>query len=157
HENHAPAVALNSAGFNLARAVGPALGGMVIVATNSGIAFLIKAASLFGVILFLFCWKRPRFEQANTERVLDSMGAGFRYARTAPIVHCVLVRTGAFSVAAGSLLALLPLIARTNCEYGATGYGLLLGSFGLGALAGAAALPRMRNQFSVDGVVAAAI
>ena len=53
--------------------------------------------------------------------------------------------------------SLLPLIARTNCEYGATGYGLLLGSFGLGALAGAALLPRMRNQLSVDGVVAAAI
>ena len=156
-ENHAPAVALNSAGFNLARAVGPALGGMVIAATNSGVAFLINAASLFGVILFLLRWKRPRFELANSERVFDSMRAGFRYARSASIVHCVLVRTGAFSVAASSLLALLPLIARTNCEYGATGYGLLLGSFGLGALGGAALLPRMRNQFSVDGVVAAAI
>jgi len=156
-ENHASAVALNSAGFNLARAVGPALGGMVIAATNSGIAFLINAASLFGVILFLLRWKRPSFEQANGERVLDSMRAGFRYARSAPIVHCVLVRTGAFSIAASSLLALLPLIARMNCEYGATGYGLLLGSFGLGALAGAAALPRMRNRFSVDGVVAAAV
>jgi MFS family permease len=156
-ENHAPAVALNSAGFNLARAVGPAIGGMVIAATNSGIAFLINAASLFGVIVFLLRWKRPGFEQPNTERVLDSMRAGFRYARSAPIVHCVLVRTGAFSIAASSLLALLPLIARTSCEYGATGYGLLLGSFGLGALAGAAALPRMRNHFSVDGVVGAAI
>jgi MFS family permease len=156
-ENHAPAVALNSAGFNLARAVGPAIGGMVIAATNSGIAFLINAASLFGVIVFLLRWKRPGFEQPNTERVLDSMRAGFRYARSAPIVHCVLVRTAAFSIAASSLLALLPLIARTSCEYGATGYGLLLGSFGLGALAGAAALPRMRNHFSVDGVVGAAI
>jgi len=156
-ENHAPAVALNSAGFNLARAVGPALGGMVIAATNSGVAFLINAASLFGVILFLLRWKRPSFERANTERVLESMRAGFNYARSAPIVHCVLVRTGAFSVAASSLLALLPLIARTNCEYGATGYGLLLGSFGLGALAGAAFLPHMRIKFSVDRVVAAAV
>jgi len=155
-ENHAPAVALNSAGFNLARAVGPALGG-IAAATNSGIAFLINAASLFGVIVFLFRWKRPSLEQVNTERVLDSMRAGFRYARSTPIVHCVLVRTGAFSIAASSLLALLPLIARTSCEYGATGYGLLLGSFGMGALAGAAALPRMRNQFSVDRVVAAAV
>jgi predicted MFS family arabinose efflux permease len=85
------------------------------------------------------------------------MRAGFRYARSAPIVHCVLVRTGAFSVAASALLALLPLIARTSCEYGATGYGLLLGSFGLGALAGAAILPRMRTHLSVDGVVATAI
>jgi MFS family permease len=156
-ENHTAAVALNSAGFNLARAVGPALGGMVIAATSSGVAFLINAASLFGVILFLLRWKRPHFEHAEPGRVIDSLRAGFRYARSAPIVHCVLVRTGAFSLAASSLLALLPLIARNSCEYGATGYGLLLGSFGLGALTGAALLPRMRNRFSVDGVVAAAI
>jgi MFS family permease len=156
-ENHAPAVALNSAGFNLARAVGPALGGMVIAATSSGIAFLINAVSLFGVILFLLRWKRPNCEKANNERVLDSMRAGFRYARSSSIVRCVLVRTGAFSIAASSLLALLPLIARSSCEYGATGYGLLLGSFGLGALAGAAALPAMRNLFSVDGVVGSAV
>jgi len=156
-ENHAPAVALNSAGFNLARAVGPALGGMVIAATGSAIAFLINAASLLGVILFLARWKRPAFEVAETGHVLQSMRAGFRYARSAPIVHCVLVRTGAFSVAASALLGLLPLIARNSCEYGATGYGLLLGSFGLGALAGATLLPRMRTHLSVDGVVAPAI
>ena len=156
-ENHTPAVALNSVGFNLARAVGPALGGMVIAVTSSGVAFLINAASLFGVILFLLRWKRPTFERAETGRVIESLRAGFRYARTAPHVHCVLVRTGAFSIAASALLALLPLVASTSCEYGATGYGLLLGSFGLGALAGAMLLPRMRTRFSVDGVVAAAI
>jgi MFS family permease len=156
-ENHAAAVALNSVGFNLARAVGPALGGMVIAATSSGVAFLINAASLFGVIVFLLRWKRPNFQPAETQRVVESMRVGFRYARSAPIVHCVLVRTCAFSIAASALLALLPLIARTSCEYGATGYGLLLGSFGLGALAGAAILPRMRTHLSVDGVVATAI
>lgn len=156
-ENHAAAVALNSAGFNLARAVGPALGGMVIAASNSGVAFLINAVSLSGVILFLLRWKRPSFEKPRASRVLESMRAGFQYARSAPIVHCVLVRTAAFSLAASSLLALLPLIARTNCELGATGYGLLLASFGLGALVGAALLPRVRTNYSVDGVVSAAI
>jgi predicted MFS family arabinose efflux permease len=70
------------------------------------------------------------------------------------VVRCVLIRTGAFSLAASSLLALLPILAR---PHGPTGYGLLLGSFGLGALAGAAALPRLRNRLSVDGVVAVAI
>jgi MFS family permease len=155
-ENHAPAVALNSVGFNVARAVGPALGGLVIAATSSGVAFLLNAASFFGVIFFLYRWKRPSFEQAQTGRVLESMRAGFRFLRSDPLVQCVLIRTGAFSLAASSLLALLPLIAR-HCQYGATGYGLLLGSFGLGALAGAAVLPRLRTRLSVDGVVAAAI
>jgi MFS family permease len=153
-ENHAPAVALNSVGFNVARAVGPALGGLVIAATSSGIAFLLNAASFFGVIFFLYRWKRPSFERAETGRVLESMRAGFRYMRSDPLAHCVLIRTGAFSIAASSLLALLPIIAR---DYGATGYGLLLGSFGLGALAGATVLPHLRTRLSVDGVVAAAI
>ena len=156
HENHAPAVALNSVGFNVARAIGPALGGLVIASTSSGVAFLLNAASFFGVIFFLYRWKRPSSEHAEKGRVLESMRAGFRYVRSDPVVHCVLIRTGAFSIAASSLLALLPIIAR-HCQYGATGYGLLLGSFGLGALAGAMVLPRLRTQLSVDGVVAVAI
>src|SRR5947207_4358881 len=97
-ENHAPAVALSSVGFNVARAVGPALGGLVIAATSSGVAFLLNAASFFGVIFFLYRWKRPSFEHAQTGRMLESMRAGFRYVRTAPLVHCVLIRTGAFSL-----------------------------------------------------------
>ena len=155
-ENHPPAVALNSVGYNVARAVGPALGGAVIAATSSGIAFLMNAASFFGVIFFLYRWKRPSVEHAETGRVVESMRVGFRYARRTPVVISVLVRTGAFSLAASSLLALLPLIAH-HCQYGATGYGLLLGSFGFGALAGAALLPRLRTRLSVDGLVAAAV
>jgi MFS family permease len=153
-EQHAPAVALNSVGFNVARAVGPALGGLVIAATGLGMAFLLNAASFFGVIFFLYHWKRPSLEHVETGKVTQAMMAGLRYVRTAPIVRCVLVRTAAFSVGASSLLALLPIIAQ---PHGATGYGYLLASFGLGALAGAAVLPRLRNRLSVDGVVAFAI
>jgi len=153
-KRHAPAVALNSVGYNVARAVGPALGGLVIAAAGSGWAFLLNAASFFGVIFFLYRWKRPRLEQVETGRVRDALLAGLRYVRGAPLVRCVLVRTGAFSLGASSLLALLPILAR---PHGASGYGLLLGSFGLGALAGAAALPRLRRQLSVDGLVVFAI
>ena len=150
-ENHAPAVALNSVGFNVARAIGPALGGLVIAAAGSGVAFLLNAASFFGVIFFLYRWKRPHVEQVATGRVRDAMLAGLRYVRGAPLVRSILIRTGAFSLAASSLPALLPILAR---PHGATGYGLLLGFFGLGALAGAAVLPRVRTRFSVDGLVA---
>ena len=147
---HEPAVALNSVGFNVARAIGPALGGLVIAAAGSGVAFLLNAASFFGVIFFLYRWKRPHYEHVETGRVTDAMLTGLRFVRGAPVVRCVLIRTGAFSLAASSLPALLPILAR---PHGATGYGLLLGSFGLGALAGAAALPRLRSRLSVDGVV----
>ncbi len=153
-KHHAPAVALNSVGFNVARAVGPALGGIVIAIAGSGVAFLLNAASFFGVIFFLYRWKRPRVEDVETGRMTDAILTGLRYVRQAPVVRCVLIRTGAFSLGASSLLALLPIIAR---PHGATGYGLLLGSFGLGALAGAAVLPQLRSTLSVDGVVTFAI
>ncbi|HZQ18663.1 MAG TPA: MFS transporter [Terriglobales bacterium] len=152
--NHATAVALNSAAFNVARAVGPALGGFVIAATNCGVAFLMNAAGFTGVILFLYRWKRPRVERSDTSRVTESLLGGLRYARSSHMVHCVLVRTAAFSVAASSVLALLPVIAQ---PYGASGYGLLLASFGVGALAGAGLLPHIRAHYSVDGLMAAAI
>src|SRR6202795_1933114 len=147
---HASAVALNSVGFNVARAVGPALGGIVIAIAGSGVAFLLNAASFFGVIFFLYRWKRPHFEHVETGRVRDALVAGLRYVRGAPLVRSILIRTGAFSVAASSLPALLPILAR---PHGATGYGLLLGFFGLGALAGAAILPRVRNSLSGEGLV----
>ncbi len=150
-ENHAPAVALNSVGFNVARAVGPALGGAVISAAGSGAAFLLNAASFFGVIFFLYRWKRPHVEHIESGRVRDALLTGLRYVRRAPLVRSILIRTGAFSLAASSLPALLPLLAR---PHGATGYGLLWAFFGLGALGGAAVLPRLRTRLSVDGVVA---
>lgn len=150
---HASAVALNSAGFNVARAVGPALGGVIVALAGSGWSFLLNAASFFGVILFLYRWKRPPQQSQASPQLDAAILEGFRYVRGAPQVRSVLIRTGAFSFGATSLLALLPLICQ---PHGAQGYGFLLTCFGLGALAGAAVLPRLRTQFSVDGLVAGA-
>ena len=150
---HASAVALNSAGFNVARAVGPALGGIVVAAAGSGWSFLLNAASFFGVIFFLYQWKRTPHEAIATRGVGEAIWEGFRYVRGAPEVRSVLIRTGAFSVGAASLLALLPVVCQ---PHGAQGYGFLLTCFGLGALAGAAVLPRFRMRYSVDGLVAGA-
>ena len=153
-EQHASAVALNSAGFNVARAVGPALGGVVVAAVGSGTTFLLNAASFFGVILFLYRWQRPTEASATPRRVWSAIGDGVAYVRESSLAKSVLLRTGTFSVAAASMLALMPIIAR---PFGARGYGVLLGCFGLGALIGAAALPRVREKLSVDGVVVVAI
>jgi MFS family permease len=153
-EQHASAVALNSAGFNVARAVGPALGGVIVAAVGCGVTFLLNAASFFGVILFLHRWKRPAEAPSAERRVWSAVGDGFAYVKESGLAKSILLRTGTFSVAAISMLALLPIIAR---PYGARGYGVLLGCFGLGALIGAAGLPAMRERFSVDGVVVFAI
>jgi predicted MFS family arabinose efflux permease len=79
---------------------------------------------------------------------------GIQYVRRSALVKSVLIRTGAFSVGAIALLALLPIVAR---PFGATGFGILLGTFGVGALIGATILPRLKRRLSVDGVVAASI
>lgn len=150
---HAPAVALNSAGFNIARAAGPALGGLVVAAAGSGWSFLLNAASFFGVILFLFRWKRVPQPMTSNRRLRDAIAEGLRYVCGAPEVRSMLIRTGAFSVSGSALLALLPLICQ---PHGAQGYGFLLACFGLGALAGAAVLPRLRLLLSMDGVVSGA-
>jgi len=153
-EQHAAAVAMNSAGFNVARAVGPALGGMVIAWAGSGTAFLLNALSFFGVILVLYRWKRTPAERVETKALWEAIGSGLAYVRRSVLVRSVLIRTGAFSVGAIALLALLPILAR---PFGAQGYGVLLGCFGVGALAGATILPRLRRKLSVDGLVGAAI
>jgi MFS family permease len=153
-KQHASAVALNSAGFNVARAVGPAMGGLIVAAVGCGTTFLLNAFSFLGVILFLYRWKRPVEGPRKTQRVWSAIGDGFSYVRESGLAKSVLLRTGTFSVAAVAMLALLPIIAR---PYGARGYGVLLGCFGLGALLGALALPRLREKLSVDGVVVTAI
>src|SRR5947207_4087898 len=89
-ENHAPAVALNSVGFNVARAFGPALGGLVIAAAGSGVAFLLNAASFFGVIFFLYRWKRPHVEHFPTGRVRDALVAVLSYVRVSPLALSIL-------------------------------------------------------------------
>jgi predicted MFS family arabinose efflux permease len=114
---------------------------------------LLNAASFFGVILFLYSWKQAPSDPRPHCTVRSSIVEGLRYVRGAPQVRSVLIRTGAFSLGAASLLALLPVICQ---PHGAQGYGFLLTCFGLGALAGAAVLPRLRLQYSVDGLVAGA-
>ncbi|HVP54481.1 MAG TPA: MFS transporter [Candidatus Eisenbacteria bacterium] len=153
-ENFTAGIALNSAGFNVARAVGPALGGLVIFAAGSGLAFLLNAVSFFGVIYFLLRWKRaPGRTSITTGHMLETMLDGFRHMRGSGTMHAVLVRTAVFSVSAGALLALLPLLSHA---FGCEGYGLMLGIFGVGSLAGAAILSFLRHMMSADALVASA-
>jgi len=156
----AAAVALNSAGFNIARAVGPALGGLVIAAmgsrtaSGSGWAFLLNAVSFFGVILFLYHWKPAKADPRNGSATFaGAITIGLRYARQEPQIRTVLVRTLLFSLPASAFFALLPLIAS---KFGAEGFGAMLAFFGTGALAGAAVLALARRHLSPDTVIVCA-
>jgi len=151
------AVALNAAGFNVARAVGPALGGLIVGAAGPGPVFLLNAASFIAVMLVVYRWNRQRAtSRLPAEHVIGAMRAGIRYVRNAPSLQAVLVRSGVLIVCAAGLWALLPLVARDQLGLGATGYGVLLGCLGIGAVTGATLLPRIKRKFSLDMLVAGA-
>lgn len=134
------AVALNSAGFNLARSVGPAIGGFVLVLLGAGPTFMFNAVSFLGVILVLFMWKRMPMESTlPAERILAAMRTGIRFVRYAPALQSVFLRALCFIFCASSLMALMPLFALDYLGAGPGEYGLLLGAFGLGAVGGASA------------------
>ena len=145
------AVALESAGFNLARAVGPAAGGLIVAWLGAGANFMLNAASFLATIVVLYRWRRPRrTSHLPAERLLSATRAGLRYAQHAPELHAVLVRTIAFMLCASALWALLPLVARREMHLPSSGYGALLASLGLGAVGAAGLLPRLRDRFSAD-------
>ena len=150
------AVALNGVGVNIARAVGPALGGVVVAAAGSGAVFLANAVSFVAVIGALLAWREPRRRsRLPAEHLFAAMRAGARYVRHAPPVRAVLARTTIFLACASALWALLPVVARLR-GLGAAGYGALLASLGLGAVAGANLLPRALRRASANALVVAA-
>jgi MFS family permease len=151
------AVSLNGVAINAARAVGPAVGGLLIAAGGPGLAFLTNAVSFVGVVMVLYWWKRPPSESMlPAERFLGALRVGVRYLRHAPALQAVLVRAGLFVFCASALWALIPLLARERLLVGPTGYGMLLGCMGLGAVAAAGVLPRLRARMTVDRMVALA-
>jgi MFS family permease len=151
------AVALTGMGLNIARAVGPAVGGAIVIATGAWAVFLLNAASFLGVMVVLSRWRRvAQQKQSPTKPVLSTIREGIRYASQAPALRAVLVRTGLFVPFASALWALLPLVARYEVKLNCYGYGTLFGCLGVGAVLGAVFLPKLRNHFSTGTLVAAA-
>jgi MFS family permease len=150
----ASAVALNSISFNVARAVGPALGGLVVAAFGAAFAFFANAASFLAVLAALAFWKRsPVTAPRLSEDVLGAIRAGFRYLLHAPRLQAPIIRAIAFNLCAAAVWPLLPLFARDVLKTSAMGYGLLLGAFGLGSIVSAVALPRLRGRFALDRIL----
>ena len=157
------AIALNSAGFNLARAVGPAMGGLAVAAftsarTGAAVVFLLNSASFLAVIWVLYIWKRtPLFKSAlPSERIFGSMRAGVRYVRHSPPLIAVFSRAFLFTGFASAVWALLAVVARQDLHAGAMAYGVLNGCLGIGAVAGASMLPRLRRKIATEVMLAGA-
>jgi MFS family permease len=149
----AGAVSLNSAGFNIARAVGPALAGLLMIRAGAGWVFLLNALSFVGVLWVLFGWRPAIANSAYpVEHVVGAVKAGFRYLLYARELRSIVLRTVLFAFPASALWALLPVVS-TAISSKALTYGILLGGLGLGALAGAVLLPAFKGAASVEGLI----
>jgi MFS family permease len=148
------AIALNSMGYNIARSIGPAIGGAIVAAAGAFGAFAANAVSYVGLIAVLARW-RP----ATPPRILPpeslgtAMAAGLRYVAMSPNISLVLVRGAMFGLAAIAVQALMPLIARDLLNGGPLTFGLLLGAFGAGAVCGALLGARLRQALSIEAMV----
>lgn len=151
-----PALTLNGIEFNLARAVGPALGGVIIAVAGVSAAFLLNVFSFLGVIVVIARWKRhvPK-SNLPVESFAGATSAAIRYVRYSPGIRRLLLRSAFVIFFSSAFWALLPAIAK-KISHSSLGYGLLLGFFGTGAVFGAVALQRLRKRYSVETVIAVA-
>ena len=148
------AVALNSMGFNLARSVGPAIGGIIVAAAGAAAAFAFNAVSYVGLILVLGRWRPAREKRLlPRERLGSAILSGIRYVAMSPAINFTLVRGFVTGTGASAASALLPLIARDTLAGGPITYGLLLGAFGVGAVGGAFWSHRLRQAHSNELIV----
>jgi predicted MFS family arabinose efflux permease len=153
----AAASALNGIEFNLARAVGPALAGVVIAAAGVAAAFFVNFVSFFGVILVVARWKRPiRKRTAPPETLTGATVAAIRYVLHSPAILTVVVRTGVMMFFSSALFALVPTVAR-SVNATAIGYGILLGCFGMGAIGGALIMQSARARWSTEVIVSTGV
>jgi MFS family permease len=151
------AVALNSVGVNVSRAIGPALGGVIIAAIGIWAPFLLNAAS-FLVIIAALLWWRPAAappRRLPPEHLLGALRAGLRFVRASQPLRATLLRAVAFFLFASAYWALLPLIVRQSLQGGPSLYGILLGCVGVGAVSGALLLPWVKARLGADRLVAA--
>ncbi|MBI1354812.1 MAG: MFS transporter [Acidobacteria bacterium] len=153
------AIAMNSVGINLSRAVGPAVGGALVASFGAGIAFGVNSVSFLAIIAVLLWWKPPAEDSSGDlppEHFFGAMRSGIRYARHAPALHSVLIRAGVFLLFASSSWALLPIVAKQQLGGGPYAYGILLASIGAGAVCGALLLPTILKPLSPNSLVAVA-
>jgi len=150
------AVALNSAGFNVARTIGPGIGGVIYALAGTVALFALNAITFLAVVLALLRWKRPQTEQAP-RGFIAGVVSGIDYLRQARDIHIILLRSVLFFLPAAALMAMLPLLARDYLQLDATGFGAIYSAFGGGAVLGAFVLPLLRRRFGPEGAVPAAM
>jgi MFS family permease/quinol monooxygenase YgiN len=151
------AIALNSMGMNVARAIGPALAGVIVSYAGTGAVFALNALSYAGIIIVLMRWQRTvPLTDLPAERFFGALRQGVRFALHAPALQAAVVRGAGFFLFASASWALLPLIVRNLPDGGPQAFGILVAAIGVGAVLGALVLPALRKKLSRDAQVALA-
>jgi MFS family permease len=151
------AIALNSIAINVSRAIGPAIAGVLVAAVGAWLVFVLNALSYIGILAVLLRWRREHHKSTlPAERFLSAIRVGMRFVLHTRSLQVVLIRGGAFFIFASATWSLFPLIVRKELGRGPEIYGLLLTCIGVGAVAGALLLPRVRAQITPGMLVAAA-
>ncbi len=154
------ALTLSAVASNIGRAVGPTVGGFIVAAIAPWAVFFLNSASFIVMIIVLS--KLPRKSQAQTllppENIIGAIRAQIRYVRHSQAAHVLMVRAGLFTLCSSALLSLLPLLAKHELRLDSTGFGLLLGSFGTGAIIGGIAiLPKLQSRVSIESLMTGSI
>jgi MFS family permease len=155
-ENLASAVALNGISYNIARSFGPAIGGIIVATAGAVAAFAANAVLYIPLLVVLFLWRRSSEpSRLPRERLNRAIISGIRYIANSPSIRIVLTRTLVTGVIGGSVMALMPLIARDLLHGGAQTYGVMLGAFGVGAVIGALNIGELRKRMSGEAAIRA--
>ncbi len=156
------AISMSSAGYNIARAVGPAIGGFVLAVSGPAATFFLNAGAFLTTSLVIFRWRSPiqrvpREDSTTVEPFLQTMLIGLQFAWRDDHQRRVLARSIIWMLCASALWGLLPLVARRELGLDAPGYGLLVTCVGLGAIGGSFALPRLRLRWPTNTLLILAI
>jgi MFS family permease len=148
------AAALGSMSVNGARAIGPAIAGVLVSLSGPTLVFALNAVSFVGIVFVLLAWRRPAVTNDHPpERALAALSAGGRFIRSSPIIRRILLRAALFIAPGSAIWGLLPVIARDQLGLSSSGYGVLLGALGAGAVLGAFLLSRLRARFSQNSLL----
>lgn len=150
------AVALNGISYNIARSVGPAIGGIVVAAAGAVAAFALNAVLLLPLMVALFLWQRvSKPSHLPPEGLNRAIVSGVRYIINSPSIKFVLIRSMVTGVIGGAIIALMPLVARDLLHGGAQTYGIMASAFGLGAVLGALNISEVRKRMSGEAAIRA--
>jgi MFS family permease len=151
------AVALNIVGFNLARSLGPAIGGAIVAIGGAASAFVANALSYVLAIALFWSWRSPPPPDPRARRALLSViGEGLRHAFASRPIRTIMIRALTFTLSGAAAWALMPLVSAQLLSRGSAVYGLLLGALGLGAVIGAASSTAIRRRYSAEAIIRSA-